>query len=403
MAWLGVWAVLLSGCAASPEPGATSSPSVGSRSSSSSLAPSPTMTPTHATPRSAKPEAGLKAVTVVMNGDLLLHNTLWFGAQEDARRTGQRGKDAYDFAPLLADLKPVISGADLAICHQEVPLAPKGGPYRNYPSFAAPPQIVAAIKTAGYDLCTTASNHTIDQGFSGLKRTLDDLDRVKIQHTGSARTQAEQGKPTIFQTSQGVKIAVVAGTFSLNGIALPTGKPWAVNLLDAAAMIAQAQRAKRAGADIVLAAMHAGTEYSSAENEQQVALAKALTASPDIDVVYGHHAHVVQPWTKVNNKWVIYGLGNLVAQHKTQVERGYEGVTARLTFSQRGSKYVVTKAEYIPTLITHYQPGHPARVYQISKALRQQKPPVSIARLKLAQSRTSRVVNALHPPGLVRS
>jgi poly-gamma-glutamate synthesis protein (capsule biosynthesis protein) len=65
-----------------------------------------------------------------MNGDLLWHNTLWYGAKEDARRRGQGG---YDFAPLLAGLKPVVASADLAICHQEVPLARPGGPYRNYP------------------------------------------------------------------------------------------------------------------------------------------------------------------------------------------------------------------------------------------------------------------------------
>ena len=105
---------------------------------------------------------------MVMNGDLLWHNTLWFGAREDARRRGHGG---CDFAPLLAGMKPVIASADMAICHEEVPLAPPGGPYRNYPLFAAPPHVVKAIVATGYDVCTTASNHAIDQGFAGLRRT----------------------------------------------------------------------------------------------------------------------------------------------------------------------------------------------------------------------------------------
>jgi Bacterial capsule synthesis protein PGA_cap len=125
------------------------------------------------------------SVTVVMNGDLLWHNTLWYGATEDARR---RGKGGYDFAPLLAGMKPVISSADLAICHEEVPLASPGGPYRNYPLFAAPPHVAKAISVAGYDVCTTASNHAVDQGFAGVRRTLDELDRAKI-----ARTPAQLG------------------------------------------------------------------------------------------------------------------------------------------------------------------------------------------------------------------
>ena len=77
--------------------------------------PSPTTSPTLPSPSSsarlnkplAKPQR--TTVTVVMNGDLLWHNTLWFGAKEDAQR---RGKGGYDFAPLLAGIKPVIASAD---------------------------------------------------------------------------------------------------------------------------------------------------------------------------------------------------------------------------------------------------------------------------------------------------
>ena len=184
-------------------------------------------------------------MTVVMNGDLLWHNTLWYGAREDARRRGHGG---YDFAPLLAGMKPVIASADLAICHEEVPLARPGGPYRNFPLFAAPPHVVRAISATGYDVCTTASNHSVDQGFAGLKRTLDDLDRAKIAHVGTARTKAESQRPTIFTTKQGVKIGIVAATFSLNGLPMPKGKPWAVQRTSAKALLGQAHRARTAGA-----------------------------------------------------------------------------------------------------------------------------------------------------------
>jgi poly-gamma-glutamate capsule biosynthesis protein CapA/YwtB (metallophosphatase superfamily) len=338
-------------------------------------------------------------VTVVMNGDLLWHNTLWYGAREDARRRGHGG---YDFAPLLAGMKPVIASADMAICHEEVPLALPGGPYRNYPLFAAPPQVVKAISATGYDVCTTASNHSVDQGFAGLKRTLDDLDRSKIAHTGTARTKAESIRPTIFTTKQGVKIAIVAATFSLNGLAMPQGKPWAVQRTSAKALLGQAHRARAAGADIVLAAVHVGTEYSTSENAQQIKLARALTASPDVDLVYMHHPHVVQPWTIVNKKWVLYGLGNTVAQHATDVPRGAEGATGRFTFTRVGDgRFTVTKAEYIPTLVTHYQPGRPARLYQVSAALNTAKGSFR-SRLLDAQRRTTAVVMRKHPQGLRR-
>jgi len=283
-----------------------------------------------------------------------------------------------------------------------VPLAPAGGPYRNYPIFAAPPQVVKAISATGYDVCTTASNHSLDQGFSGVRRTLDDLDRAKIGHVGTARTKAESERPTIFTTKQGVKIGIVAATFSLNGLPMPKGKPWAVQRMSAKALLGQAQRARAAGADIVLVAVHVGTEYSTSENEQQIELARALTASPDVDLVYMHHPYVVQPATTENRKWVLYGVGNTVAQHATDVPRGAEGATGRFTFTRVGNgRFAVTKAEYIPTLVTHYQPGRPARLYQVSTTLKTVKGSFH-GRLLDAQRRTTAVVMRKHPQELMR-
>jgi poly-gamma-glutamate capsule biosynthesis protein CapA/YwtB (metallophosphatase superfamily) len=388
---------LLAGCAAEPSPTAlkTSTPSPTATPETPTPSPRSSGQPTTQSTTNPRPTS----VTVVMNGDLLWHNTLWYGAREDAQRRGHRG---YDFAPLLAGMKPVIASADLAICHKEVPLAKPGGPYRNFPLFAVPPQVVKAIGATGYDVCTTASNHAVDQGFAGLKRTLDELDRAKIGHVGTARNKVEAERPTIFTTRQGVKIAIVAATFSLNGLAMPQGKPWAVQRMSAKELLAQARRARVAGADIVIAAVHVGTEYSTRENAQQVALARALTASSDVDLVYMHHAHVVQPWIKVNKKWVLYGVGNTVAQHAANTPRGSEGATGRFTFTRGGDgRFTVSKAEYIPTLVTRYQSGRPARLYQVSTALKTAEGSFR-DRLLDAQRRTSAVVMREHPQGLTR-
>jgi poly-gamma-glutamate capsule biosynthesis protein CapA/YwtB (metallophosphatase superfamily) len=390
-----VWCVLLimmSGCA-SDQP-------VSGRLPADNQSPTPTPSPSASHQPSEPPaKAQPTSVTVVMNGDLLWHNTLWYGAREDAQR---RGKGGYDFAPLLAGMKPVISSADLAICHEEVPLAPAGAPYRNYPLFAAPPHVVRGIAATGYDVCTTASNHSLDQGFKGLKRTLDDLDRAKIGHAGTARTKAESERPTIFTTRQAIKIGIIAATASLNGLPMPQGKPWAVHRASVRGLLGQARRARVAGADIVIAAVHIGTEYSTTENAQQVALARALTASPDVDLVYMHHPHVVQPWTTMNNKWVLYGVGNTVAQHASNVPRGAEGATGRFTFTRLGNRrFTVTKAEFIPTLVTHYAPGRPARLYQVSVALKTAKGSFR-NRLLDAERRTTAVVMRKHPKGLMR-
>jgi len=334
-----------------------------------------------------------------MNGDLLWHNTLWYGAREDARR---RGRSGFDFAPVLAGIRPVVASADLAICHEEPPLARDRGPFANFPRFSVPPQVVPAIKATGYDVCTTASNHSVDRGFGGLTRTLAALDRAGIGHSGTARTAAESRRPTLVTTRAGVRVAVISGTFSTIGIPEPTGKPWSVTGLDPGGLLARARRARAAGADIVVVAAHVGTEFSSRVNAQQRRLARTLTASPDIDLVYMHHTHVVQPWAKVNGKWVIYGLGNTVAQHETDIPQGAEGVTARLRFERgRDGRFTVARAEYIPTFVTRYAPGRPARVYQISVALPKARGAFR-QRLRLAQRRTIAVVTRYHPQGLTR-
>jgi poly-gamma-glutamate synthesis protein (capsule biosynthesis protein) len=93
----------------------------------------------------------------------------------------------------------------------------------------------------------------------------------------------------------------------------PPEQPWQVNLLDINTILAKARAARADGADLVVVAVHAGTEYNTEPNTDQVTAAHTLLASPDIDLVYGHHAHVVQPLQKINGKWVIYGLGNNIA------------------------------------------------------------------------------------------
>jgi poly-gamma-glutamate synthesis protein (capsule biosynthesis protein) len=256
---------------------------------------------------------------------------------------------------MFAAVKPIVAGADLAVCHSEVPFAPPGGPYTGYPLFAAPPAIAGWIASMGWDVCTTASNHALDQGFQGLVRTKDLYDQAGVRTVGTFRSEAERATPVIVTTAQGVRIAVVTGTYSLNGIPLPSGRPWAVSLLDTADLLAQAKRAKEAGADIVLAEIHGGDEYVVRPSRQQVDLATALTASPYVDLVFGEHTHVVQPITRVNGQWVVYGLGIMIGQHLTEVVRAYEGITARVTFTERPAA-LYAKAEYLPTYWNHNPP-----------------------------------------------
>jgi poly-gamma-glutamate synthesis protein (capsule biosynthesis protein) len=269
------------------------------------------------------------------------------------------GGDGHDFVPMLAGVKHVVSAADLAICHMETVYGADGD-YSGYPVFKSPPEVAEALAATGYDACSTASNHTLDDGAPGIRRTLDALDRAGVRHAGSARTEEEARQPTLMRV-RGARVAHLAYTYGTNGIPLPADRPWAVNLIDGERIPADARAARRAGADIVVVSLHWGTEWQDAPDDQQLGLGWELTRAatggrPDIDLILGTHAHVPQAYEKVNGTWVVYGMGDQVAgamrNHSGAADpRGNQGTLARFTFAppaRAGDRWAVTRAEFVP-------------------------------------------------------
>src|SRR5690606_38652836 len=136
----------------------------------------------------------------------------------------------------------------LAVCHLETPMGP-GSP-SSYPIFNTPTDLARSIRKAGWDACTTASNHSLDQGMAGIEGTVKALDKRGIAHTGSFASAEARDEPVIVSVGD-VKIGLIAYTDATNGIPLPT--PWAVNtypaenpMAGAKAILADARRARQA-------------------------------------------------------------------------------------------------------------------------------------------------------------
>lgn len=271
------------------------------------VSPTPTPTPTPV------PDADA-TFTIVAAGDVLPHLPVISSA-----RTGD---GTYDFATLLAPLAPWVQGADLALCHFEVPVAPAGTAPSGYPMFGTPAAIVEGLRATGWDGCSTASNHSVDRGFAGVTATLDALDAAGMGHVGTARTAIEQSQPQLYRlerAGQVLTVAHVAATYGTNGMPVDADKPWSVDLIDTDQIIAQARAARDAGADLVVASVHCCVEYVTAPTAQQVTVAQTLADSGVVDLVIGHHAHVPQPVELLAGgpdgagMWVAYGLGNLLS------------------------------------------------------------------------------------------
>jgi poly-gamma-glutamate capsule biosynthesis protein CapA/YwtB (metallophosphatase superfamily) len=315
--------------------------------------------------------------TVVAGGDVLIHPALTEQASAD-------GNGRRDYSALLAGIKPVIEAADLAVCHLEVPLADANGPFQGYPLFSAPPEVAAGLAGIGYDSCSTASNHTLDHGPTGVTDTLDALDAAGLKHTGSARSAREAATPLIVDV-RGTKVGLLSYTFGFNvGTALPSGSPWLANRLDPAKVLAEARKARSAGAEVVIASLHWGIEDRHEPTADQQRTARQLLADPAIDLIVGHHAHVVQPFEKIDGKWVAYGLGNQIARHEQPRGTTEEGAIARFHFTKTPAGWTIDKAEYIPTLVDL---GPPIRLRDLTTDSE-----VDTTRKTLALNRTDEVI-----------
>jgi poly-gamma-glutamate capsule biosynthesis protein CapA/YwtB (metallophosphatase superfamily) len=345
-------------------------------SSSGITIPEPAAPPSN--PDSAPVSRPQGSFTVLATGDVLIHPALTEQATKD-------GEGSRDFTEMFAGVRSTVEAADFAICHLEVPLATADGPFLGYPTFAAPPEVATALAETGYDSCSTASNHTFDQGVEGADTTLDVLDQAKIAHTGSARTRKEANTPLIRDVG-GVKVAQVSFTFGFN-VGTEPPEAWMGNVLTVDRVLAAARAARKAGAQVVIASLHWGNEDQSAPTPFQRQTARKLLADPAIDLIVGHHAHVVQPFEKINGKWVAYGLGNQIARHEEPRGTTEEGVMARFRFSKGPKGWTVDQAEYLPTLVDL---GPPIRLRNLTTD-------TSVAQKRRAEAlvRTDRVVLSL--------
>ncbi len=330
----------------------------------------------HATPADPTPAAtahGAPGFSLVASGDVLPHTSLVERARAYGARGGHGGHGgrgahggrAYDFRPMLGAIEPIISAADLAVCHIETPLSPTGRHLSGYSRFNGPPQIAAALHATGYDACSTASNHSLDQGAKGVSGTLHVLDGAGLRHAGIARNPQE-ARATML-TVKGLRVAMLSYAYGFNGRKVPAGQPWRANQINPARVLADARAARKAGSRFTVVFLHWGREYRTAPTPDQLRIARRLLADPSVDLILGHHAHVVQPARRINGKWVAFGMGNLLSAQSSACcpANTQDGVIVSVKVVRRADRYVVGDLRYVPTWVQH--PGY--RVLPVIQSL----------------------------------
>jgi poly-gamma-glutamate synthesis protein (capsule biosynthesis protein) len=272
----------------------------------------------------------------------------------------------YDFWPIFAPVAPYLARADYAVANLETRLAGAEVGYSGYPLFNSPVGLANALKGAGIDLVTTANNHSMDMGWEGIVGTLDRLDNLGLAHVGTYRSMKERETPFIVNI-QGIKVAFLNYTELLNGPAVPEEKKaYAVNILDPDVVAQDAMLARMWGADVVIALLHYGYEYEREPSDAQIEISKEIL-SRGVDVILGSHAHVVQPiehvfeyenW-RVNDRYVVYSLGNFVSAQRERYQDS--GLIAYVHLEKKGLRTYVTGISYLPVYVQRSTGQTPVR------------------------------------------
>jgi poly-gamma-glutamate capsule biosynthesis protein CapA/YwtB (metallophosphatase superfamily) len=285
-------------------------------------------------------------------GDLMCHRWMVSDAYDRDTKT-------YNFVPMLADIAPLLIEADIAVGNLETPVAGSEFGYTGSSSllnFNAPDSYLDMLKSAGFDVLTNANNHILDKRWQGILNTLDALDEWGFVHTGGFRNQEENETPCIVE-HDGIRIAFVTGTGILNigrGAIPKEFRQWAFNDLDIEKLSADIDRARQAGADLVFASMHWGSEGTQKPSSHQRRLAEELIAA-GADCILGHHPHVLQPIEMVESGGrtglVFYSLGNFISNmYPPQADTG---AIAYITYEKNNETGEVTlkDAAYLPAIV----------------------------------------------------
>ena len=281
----------------------------------------------------------------------MCHNTIYMDAYNSS-------KDIYDFSYIFEDIKYYIQTADIAIGNLETTFAGSKVGYSSYPTFNTPEILAKNLKKVGFDVLSTANNHSLDKGYNGLTSTIKYLDEADISHTGTFVSK-EDSEKILIKNIKGVNVAFLSFTYGTNGIPIPKGKEYCINLNDKKTILKQLDLAKEQEPDMICVSMHWGNEYQTKQNSTQEDLADFLFQN-GADIILGNHSHVPQPMEKRNIKledgtekegFVIYSLGNFLADQGYQYTRDSAILNLKISKNGETGKISIDSVKYTPIYI----------------------------------------------------
>jgi poly-gamma-glutamate synthesis protein (capsule biosynthesis protein) len=283
-------------------------------------------------------------LSLLFIGDIMGHD-------EQIRSAENKETHKYNYDEVFRYIKPILSQADISIANLELTLA--GPPFSGYPRFSSPAELAVSCRNAGIDYLVTANNHSADRGNEGIISTINKLDSIGIQHTGTFINSAYRDTLIpLMINRKGFSLALLNYTYGTNGIRVH--EPVIVNMLDKSIISADVQKAKNKKADIIILFLHWGNEYDTIPSAQQNDLTKFFF-SIGVDLVIGSHPHVLQKmvWNKSNgfvkDGFVVYSLGNFVSNQRKPKTDG--GSIVRIELTRENNSVKILDAGYYLTWV----------------------------------------------------
>lgn len=290
-------------------------------------------------------------ISLIMAGDALIHSAVYADAKTNSK---------YDFKPMLTEIKPIIQNYDLAFYNQETILGGTELGLSTYPRFNSPYEVGDAFINAGFNMVSLANNHTLDRGEKAIVNSRNYWNKQDVLVSGSATSKTERNNIEVKEINN-IKYTMLAYTTTTNGINSPND--YYVNIYNKN-QVKQDIESIKDKTDIIIVSMHWGEEYNHNITNKQKEIATYLS-SLGVNIIIGHHPHVVEPIEYINNTLVIYSLGNFIS-----AQRGVERLTG-LMVSVNIEKTIIETNTKInisnPTaeLIYTYSKGNPRSSFKV--------------------------------------
>ena len=289
------------------------------------------------------------------------------------------GGATYNYTDTFLDVAHLLAHADVSVVNFEGGLY--GDPFGKATA-SAPQSMMEALASAGVDLVQLANSYSINDGVSGLRDTINGVYLAGMEPLGVYADSAafHESKGFTMRNVNGIKVAFVAFTKGMDGMALPSGSEKCVNVLytdysstyqnvDTAGISAVMDAVASAKPDVTVVMVHWGSEFNDTISSSQTKIVELLQ-SKGADAIIGTHSHYVQQM-KLNpdtGNFVAYSLGDFFGDASRAGSEYSVVLDLEITKNHETGETKITDFSYTP-IFTVTPKDQPARVVRIHEAM----------------------------------